>query len=306
MTGELVPDLRRVRADPRHDALVHSLGVMLLAWTLLALGALLVPWLGRASALFVSFASAAGLMLAVRPARGERAARPRVVVSAFLAGFASYPAWVVGIAVIGIGLGLPARLPEPPGGGSPLLWAAVLLLAPLFEELLYRERLLPAFRARLGTPIAIAFSSLLFALPHLEPWNVLGAFVVGLMLGAAYTRTRCTALCIAFHAGLNSACLVSGVPPVDPVLEPVTSAIAGSVLLMLSLRWARGRRQGGRGVAASIGMAPDRANGSLRRARRTRNRIDGERLGVVRQRGLEPPRGCPRQPLKGKQKRVTC
>ncbi len=237
---------------------------MLLVWTLLVLGALLVPRLGRDGAVFVSFAVVAALLLAVRPPRGRAAPVPSVVVAGGLAGFASYPAWIVAIASIGIGIGLPARLAEPQGAGSPWLWVAVLLGAPLFEELLYRERLLPALRARLGTPTAIALSSLLFALPHLEAWNVLGAFAVGLLLGAVYARTRSTALCIAYHAGLNSACLVSGVPPADPVLDPISSALVGGALLALSLQLARGRRRRCRGVRAPIEGTSRSVEGALR------------------------------------------
>ena len=250
MTEALASDLQSARMDGRDDALARSVGVMLLVWTLLAFGALLAPRLGRDVAVFVSFAVVAALLLAVRPARNRTARIPSVVVAGGLAGFASYPAWIVGIASLGIGIGLPTRLAEPPGAGSPLLWVAVLLGAPIFEELLYRERLLPALRAHLGTPIAVALSSLLFALPHLEAWNVLGAFAVGLLLGAVYLGTRSVALCIAYHAGLNSACLVSGVPPVDPVLDPISSALVGGALLALSLLLARGRRRRRRGVRA--------------------------------------------------------
>ena len=262
MTEALASDLQSARMDGRDDALARSVGVMLLAWTLLALGALLVPRLGRDVAVFVSFAVVAALLLAIRPASGRAARIPSVVVAGGLAGFASYPAWIVGIASIGIGIGLPTRLAETPGAGSPWLWAAVLLGAPLFEELLYRERLLPALRARFGTPIAIALSSLLFALPHLEAWNVLGAFAVGLLLGAVYVRTRSTALCIAYHAGLNSACLISGVPPVDPFLDPLSSAIAGGALLALSVQRARvgdGAARSGRpieGTPRAVHSAP--------------------------------------------------
>ncbi len=236
MTDPLVADRFGTGTGPRDDGLLRSLGVMVLAWTLLALGAVFMPWLGRDAALLVTFAVVAAWMLAVRPARGEGAPVPSVVASAFLAGFASYPAWILAIASIGIGIGLPPRLAEPPAAASPLLWLAVVLCAPLFEELLYRERLLPALRARIGTPIAIPLSSLLFALPHLEPWNVLGAFAVGLLLGVVYLATRSAALCVAYHAGLNGACLASGVPPVDPALDPATSMILGVVLLALSVQ----------------------------------------------------------------------
>lgn len=229
----------RTRPDPR--GLTSALQLMLAVWTLLVAGAALGPRLGRSPAVVLSFGAATWLMLAARPASGTAAMRPGVVVAGALAGFASYPAWAFLIVWVGLGIGLPPRLGAPPGAGSPLLWVATLVLAPVFEELLYRGRLLPALRARIGALPAIAASSLLFALPHLDPWNVLGTFCVGLMLGSVQLTSGSTALCIALHAGLNGACLLLGVPPVRELLAPLTSAALGGALLvgavLASRRW---------------------------------------------------------------------
>src|SRR3990172_1837075 len=54
--------------------------------------------------------------------------------------------------------------------GLPLIVASV-ALAPVFEEILYRDRLLLALRARAGTPVAVVVTSVLFALPHLQAWR---------------------------------------------------------------------------------------------------------------------------------------
>src|SRR5262249_20910370 len=137
-------------------------------WTLLASGTLLRDAIGRDAAALTSFAAATTLLVGTRsPSRRERI-RLRAATAAFAAGFGSYPAWAALVALVGLRLGLPLRAPTPPCAGSPALWVATLVLAPFFEELLYRERLLPVLRGRIGAPLAVVATSALFALPHLE------------------------------------------------------------------------------------------------------------------------------------------
>jgi len=213
-----------------------SASILLLAsWSLLASGGLLSDRIGRDAAVLVSFAAVTALVVATPPRSSTSPIRLRAAAAAFAAGFASYPAWAALIVAGGLAVGLAPRPGTPPGAGSPALWIAVLVLAPVFEELLYRERLIPALRERIGAPLAVVATSALFALPHLEPWNVLGTFLVGLMLGAVYLGTAAIELCIALHAGLNLGCVACGVPPVRLALSPSASALAGTLLLAASL-----------------------------------------------------------------------
>ena len=213
--------------------------LLLGSWTLLVSGSLLGGWIGRDGAVLVSFAAVAILLAATRRGPPRRRMPLRAGIAALAAGFASYPAWAGLITVVGLPLGLPFRDPTPPGAGSPALWVAALVLAPIFEELLYRERLLPALRRRIGALPAVVATSALFALPHLEAWNVLGTSLVGLMLGTVFLATESVALCIALHAGLNLACLACGVPPVRLALAPTASTALGALLLAASLLWMR-------------------------------------------------------------------
>jgi len=241
-------------------ALRAHVSLLLSSWTLLACGALLGEWIGRDAALLASFAAATSLVAGSRPVSWGEPLRLRAGLCALAAGFASYPAWAAGIAVVGLALDLPWRRATPPGVGSPALALATLVLAPIFEELLYRERLLPALREWIGAPLAIAATSGLFALPHLEPWNVLGTFLVGLMLGTLYASTESIGLCIALHAGLNLACLACGIPPVRLALSPLASVGFGSLLLAASLLWLRERRSG-RLASSAIPRSPETAHG---------------------------------------------
>jgi membrane protease YdiL (CAAX protease family) len=228
--------------SPRQEPL-PALLVLLTAWSLLATQALLAPRIGRAAAVFVSFAAVTALVIATRRREGDRPAGAAALrgTLAALAGFASYPAWIAAIAAIGGALGL-AAAPLPVRPEEPLLLLSVLGLAPVFEELLYRERVLPALRSRLGAGPALLVSSALFALPHLEPWPMLAAALVGVALGALMLAGGSVALCIGLHAGLNLGAVLCGIPPQRFALPLAAALPAGAMLLAAALlAFRRGR-----------------------------------------------------------------
>jgi membrane protease YdiL (CAAX protease family) len=207
-------------------------------WCLLLLGAALRPWLGAEGALVGAYAAAGGLLLATRrPAPGM--APLAACALALAAGFVALPAWLTGAVLAGVALGLAPPAPAPPAIGV-ASWLALVVLAPLFEELLYRERVLGALRPRIGAPLALAASSALFAAPHLEAWSVLTTFGVGLALGALQLATGRVALAIAAHAGLNAAALACKLPPGRAALPPAAAALAAAALLVLAVACTRG------------------------------------------------------------------
>lgn len=213
---------------------VSGMAALLLAsaWCLLLSGAAL-----RAP-LFVTYLACVALLLWARPRADARAA-PWAALLAGAAGFVALPAWLAGVAVVGRLLGLP-----PPAAPAPLettaaAWLAHVALAPLFEELLYRERLLPALRTRLGAPLALVLSSAAFAAAHLEAWSVLTTFGVGLALGGLFLATGRVGPCIAAHAGLNAAALACGLPPRRWALAPGLAALAAGALVAFAVACTR-------------------------------------------------------------------
>jgi membrane protease YdiL (CAAX protease family) len=204
--------------------------------------------LGASGSALVSLLAPLVGLLATRRYRGDR--RPchagALLLLGLLGGFASFPAWVVGIAVTGIALGLEPVGATGPGTVGPTLWIATILLAPVFEEICYRERLLSALRPVMGSGFAIAATSVLFAIPHLEPWRVLGTLLVGLALGGAMCASGSLALCIGIHMGLNLAGWACGVPPARLALVPSDAALAGLGGLAAGIalaRWTRPRSE---------------------------------------------------------------
>ena len=93
---------------------------------------------------------------------------------------------------------------------APLLWQRILLvfaivaLAPLGEEILFRGFLYRAFAAKLGPFWGMALSGLLFGAAHLE-WQVFPAFaVLGMVLVHLYRKSGDLWLCVATHVVFNA------------------------------------------------------------------------------------------------------
>lgn len=220
--------------EPLAPALRLTAGV----WMVLAGAALLRPALGNAAGLL---GMAGGCLLVFgRSLPPRRRPAPAPPLLAGVAGFASLPAWLALLVPLGMGLGLVplGELPPAPGVLGTLGDVAI---GPLLEEGLYRARLLPALRAALGTALALALSSALFALPHGDPWLVLAAFLLGLALGGAFLATRSLAVCTAYHGGLNLAVtewLRGRMPP----LAPATAGLISALLLGAAAWRARRRR----------------------------------------------------------------
>jgi membrane protease YdiL (CAAX protease family) len=225
------------RARDDAGAIAQGLCAWLLLWTLPA--ALAAP-LGASAGAATAFLCIALLLVATRPFAGD--ARPRraaaTLALAALAGAASLPLWFAWLVPLGLALGLPPKTAAAPAAG----WAP--LLAPAAEELLYRERLLPPLRRRMGGGLAVATTSVLFALPHIEPWLVLATFCIGLALGIAMLVTGSTALCLGYHLGLNL------------VERPTATGVAVGALLLAAAIWSA---RPSRGVRCCVGRLSKRA-----------------------------------------------
>jgi membrane protease YdiL (CAAX protease family) len=88
------------------------------------------------------------------------------------------------------------------GGISALI--ALVMVAPLTEELLFRGWLLHDLKRQYGATAALLWSSVCFGVVHLEASAIVYATLGGLILGAVALRTRSTLASIAMHAGVNA------------------------------------------------------------------------------------------------------
>lgn len=112
------------------------------------------------------------------------------------------------------------------------------------EEVFFRGIILARFAGHYPEKKALLFSALLFALMHLNPWQAVHAFVMGLFLGWIYLRFRSLWLCMVIH-GYNNILASFMVFPVKVlpnvrdysilVTQPLWFDILGAVLFGLGL-----------------------------------------------------------------------
>lgn len=80
----------------------------------------------------------------------------------------------------------------------------VAILAPIFEEILFRGIIMKGLLNRgMNAYWAIVLSSFIFGAVHFYPWQFLGAFLLGLVLGLVYYKTKSLLLPIMMHAFNN-------------------------------------------------------------------------------------------------------
>ena len=100
-----------------------------------------------------------------------------------------------------------ARIFNELSAPSEHFWASVFLLvivAPVTEEVMFRGLILRAFLQRFRGGVAFLLSSILFGLVHLNPWQFVSAFALGLMFAWYYARTRSLVPCLTGHPLANA------------------------------------------------------------------------------------------------------
>jgi membrane protease YdiL (CAAX protease family) len=104
------------------------------------------------------------------------------------------------------------ELPPPPQilvGHEGIIGTVVVLLvaavlAPFSEEVFFRGFVLPGLSMRLGFPIAVVLSALLFALVHGAVGLLIPTFIAGLLFAWLFQRTRSLWASIAAHTIQNT------------------------------------------------------------------------------------------------------
>ncbi|MCZ6676738.1 MAG: type II CAAX endopeptidase family protein [Candidatus Poribacteria bacterium] len=92
-------------------------------------------------------------------------------------------------------------------GAKTSMWGsifAVVIVAPLTEELLFRGLVLRGFLRCYRVPKAVIASSILFALLHLNPWQFIGGTVLGALFAWWFIQTRSLIPCLFGHAVSNA------------------------------------------------------------------------------------------------------
>lgn len=96
------------------------------------------------------------------------------------------------------------------------LWASLLsvsIFAPLFEEWLCRGLVLRGLMNKMNPAGAICISAAFFAILHMNPWQAVPAFILGLLFGYVYYRTGSLKLTMLMHCVNNTmATIFSRIP----------------------------------------------------------------------------------------------
>lgn len=101
------------------------------------------------------------------------------------------------------------------------LWAALLsvsVFAPLFEEWLCRGLVLRGLMKHMNPTGAILVSAAFFAILHMNPWQAIPAFLLGILFGYVYYRTGSLKLTMLMHCVNNTfSLLLSKVPGLEDI-----------------------------------------------------------------------------------------
>ncbi|MDX1904185.1 MAG: CPBP family intramembrane glutamic endopeptidase [Thermonemataceae bacterium] len=96
---------------------------------------------------------------------------------------------------------------------KPHIIIATLIVAPIFEEIIFRGLVLEKLLTRLSPIWAILHSSLIFGIVHINLVSIVNAILIGLLLGWVYFRTKSILICMILHFLVN---LISiNLPDVD-------------------------------------------------------------------------------------------
>ena len=92
---------------------------------------------------------------------------------------------------------------------------ALVVVAPVTEEVLFRGLILRGLLSRYDVRLAIVISAALFAMAHLNPWQTISASLLGVLFGWWYYRTRSIVPGLIGHALVNGSVLACGFLPVE-------------------------------------------------------------------------------------------
>ena len=130
------------------------------------------------------------------------------------------------------------------GGNVLLNLLSVSVFAPFFEEWMCRGMILRGLLSRGMKPwVAVVLSAAVFALLHMNAWQALPAFLIGLLMGYVYLRTGSLKLTMLLHCVNNTVAVAVGHIPgfedaqswADVIPAPWFFLVLACAVLLLAL-----------------------------------------------------------------------
>lgn len=116
-----------------------------------------------------------------------------------------------------------------------LMWIAVVIMAPLVEELTFRGFMYTRLKQGMPKWIAVIVTALAFGIAHMNPIQSIYTVIFGLCLVWVFERTKSLWGCILFHMAFNSvAATMSTWPQLNEKLEGLWVMI-GSIVLTVGM-----------------------------------------------------------------------
>jgi membrane protease YdiL (CAAX protease family) len=113
-------------------------------------------------------------------------------------------------------------------------FVVMVVAAPIMEELIFRGIILDGLLKKYVPVRSILISSLLFGFAHLNPWQFISAFIIGIFSGWIYYRTRSLSPCIMIHAIANlSGFLVPFFVDKDAIFEDTIVTMYGGIINLI-------------------------------------------------------------------------
>ena len=103
---------------------------------------------------------------------------------------------------------------------------SVSVFAPLFEEWLCRGLILRGLLQKTSPAVAIAVSAAFFAVLHMNPWQALPAFLLGVLFGYVYYKTGSLKLTMLMHCVNNTMAVVFSKIPSLEEMESFTEVLS--------------------------------------------------------------------------------
>ena len=115
--------------------------------------------------------------------------------------------------------------------------ATIAIIAPILEELLFRGAITKVLLQRYNPTKAIVVSGLIFGLFHINPIQVVGASLIGLLLAWVYYKTASLIPCIVIHIINNSLSVYFSLkyPEVDTIEQLVADKTAYVAFTVIAL-----------------------------------------------------------------------
>lgn len=115
---------------------------------------------------------------------------------------------------------------------TPSMFILMVVMAPFFEEVIFRGVILSGFLKNYNPVKAILLSSLLFGLVHVGSTQLLLSFLFGIFLGILYTQTQSILACILLHMSNNFFVFIGHLSPHDEMIQ-LGNALSLNELQML-------------------------------------------------------------------------